>query len=207
MSEAKYRLLRVDEITEGIDRLSLNLKELSTALEGSQSLSSTVNLFLPRGDPFPNARRHLEIALRIRSRMGFEGAISTLLHGTSDAALYLSKLNGKPDKIASIKVKMSTHHFSTIEQIAGVSLILLNNPTRGTPEYRDRIADCWLSRDPLSSFPTPIEVSRSLADDVESGLDTLEMLLKKKTTKSFHNSNFYAGHGKNSTDLPEQPFK
>ncbi|KAG8314676.1 hypothetical protein J6590_087261 [Homalodisca vitripennis] len=66
------------------------------------------------------------------------------------------------------------------DQVRGVTWYLLKHPTKGTPEYRDMIADVWMNGGPDTKPPRIIEPEEDATRDVE---DQLDRLLERASTQ------------------------
>ncbi|KAG8299259.1 hypothetical protein J6590_105405 [Homalodisca vitripennis] len=65
-------------------------------------------------------------------------------------------------------------------QVKGVTWHLLHHPTRGTPEYRDIIADIWMDGGPDERPPMIMEPEEDLAKDIG---DQIELLISRASTQ------------------------
>lgn len=168
------------ETSRKLDDVTISLRELSLYCQGAKDVQTINEALKLTGYKESSTLMRLRIAILIRHRINPFGTTSKIFRSSNDIDLALSGFNPISPIKANSYIAQSTSPSGDLGILSGITLELLKHVSRGTPEYRDRIANEWTHANKPNQDLMTIDLSEEEKSELECELDTLEELLKNE---------------------------
>lgn len=167
--------------TTEIDNITISMSELSILCNGVKSYQEIKDRLKMTRYTNAHTQIRLSITIALRQRLNWSDSINKLFIHSEPTIDYVKARSTLDSKVAKAWVSQSVFPPGDLGKICSITQELLLNPSKGTPEYRDKIAEIWLHQDPEHLAPSYIQLYEEDESELESELETLQALLKKES--------------------------